>query len=463
MGCFHCDPACGKKSKLDAVPGLVMYLNHSPFVFGMPGTVTEPFGKATQLTGDWNGARCDMVKRGILVDVYSTSGYLNTTDGGLRTGGCFSQSTDLTVNLDTGHLGLWPEGIFHINLQSRYGSSLRQQNNTGALVPPNGAWLYPQPADAQVIGLSEYYLFQYLTDKNAVLLGKADVLYLADQNLFASNYRYQFMNDAFQVNLPLAEYFHPVAWVGAWLWEPVWWLKVLSAVGDPRSSSQNFAKDAFKHVSVWQEFDFMYKPGGLLGTLTAGWAWTSQPLVDLSNPLRINLWGAPGTRVSTRKVDSSYMFYCNFAQYLYVADSLQVMEAKMAQGLPVRGWGLFGRLSIGPKKTNLISCFGSLGMGVNGIDGKRPYDQFGAGWYYCHVSQDFKNDIDTLISFLDRFRGRRIPKVRDEQGGEAYYAFAITPALIFTADFQYVRRPLQAHIRRENHATVVGCRLQSSF
>ena len=83
----------------------------------------------TQLNGDWAGARTDLARHGLFFDVYSTSAYQDVASGGLQTGGASIQNTQLSINIDTGRAGLWSGGLFHLTLESRYGSS-SPQNTT---------------------------------------------------------------------------------------------------------------------------------------------------------------------------------------------------------------------------------------------------------------------------------------------------------------------------------------------
>src|SRR5215469_4134502 len=64
----------GKLSLANVAPGLLPFFNNGP-VFGLPGTVVGDFWKRTELTGDWGGARTDLARHGVFVDLYSTSAY----------------------------------------------------------------------------------------------------------------------------------------------------------------------------------------------------------------------------------------------------------------------------------------------------------------------------------------------------------------------------------------------------
>lgn len=61
-----------KASIANLAPCLLPFFNNGP-VFGLPGTVTGDFWDQTQLTGDWDGVRTEMTRRGLFIDLYSTS------------------------------------------------------------------------------------------------------------------------------------------------------------------------------------------------------------------------------------------------------------------------------------------------------------------------------------------------------------------------------------------------------
>src|SRR5260370_5571010 len=104
-------------------------------VCALPGTDVGAFWHRNQLTGNWGGARTDLARRGIFLDLYSTSAYQDVTAGGLKTGGAFVQNTELSINVDTGRAGLWPAGLVHVTLESRFLSSPQSTFTVGYSVP----------------------------------------------------------------------------------------------------------------------------------------------------------------------------------------------------------------------------------------------------------------------------------------------------------------------------------------
>src|SRR5205814_3119722 len=100
------------------------FFNNGP-VFGLPGTVVGDFWQNTQLTADWGGFRTSLAEHGIFFDLYSTSAYQEVASGGLKTGSSFVENIQLSINIDTGRAGLWPGGLFHFTVGSRFGDSAK--------------------------------------------------------------------------------------------------------------------------------------------------------------------------------------------------------------------------------------------------------------------------------------------------------------------------------------------------
>ena len=170
------------------------------------------------LTGDWGGFRNTMAKRGINLDVDLVQGVQ-----GLNAGGSFRNHDSIrypygghaeyTLNVDTGKLGLWPGGFLRILGESQFGSYL-QGKQTGALLPPNAAALYPMPFD-DTTTLTSVVFTQFLAKWFGIYLGKLDT-FGGDMNAFAHEWKTQFMNTGFGPNPVLFNTF-PYSTLGAGL------------------------------------------------------------------------------------------------------------------------------------------------------------------------------------------------------------------------------------------------------
>jgi carbohydrate-selective porin OprB len=86
----------------------------------------------------------------------------------------------------------------------------------------------------------------------------------------------------------------------------------------------------------------------------------------------------------------------------------------------------------------------------------RQYDSFGVGWYWNEFSNYLKNDITTLTEGM--------ASVKNESGIEAFYDFAVTPAIRFIPSYQHIWNPLAAEVaNHQNKADVFLARLTVAF
>jgi porin len=240
-----------KASLANLAPYLLPYFNNGP-VFGLPGTDSRDFRYRTQLSGDWGGLRTDLARHGFFFDLYSTSAYQDVASGGLKTGSAFIQNTQLSMNVDTGRAGLWPAGVFHITLEARNGSSSPQDTSTvGSTVPQYTGLAFPGPFFVHDVLPTEYFLFQSLTPKFSVILGKVNVLTHADQTFFGNTYKYDFANLNFNKNPMALNFYNTTSWAGMGVWTPSKWLTASAGVYDPNSEANNFATKAFDRVNIY--------------------------------------------------------------------------------------------------------------------------------------------------------------------------------------------------------------------
>ena len=354
-------PVPTKKASLaNLAPFFLPYLNNGP-VFGMPGTDAGDFRDRTQLSGDWGGLRTDLARHGFFFDLYSTSAYQDVASGGLKTGNTSIQNTQLSINVDTGRAGLWPGGIFHVTLDSRYGSSSPQNTFTaGSSVPQYTGLAFPGPFFVHDVLPTEYFLLQSLTPKFAVILGKANVLTHADQTLFGNSYKYDFANLNFNKNPMALNFYNTTSLAAIGVWTPSQRVTVSAGVYDPNSQANNLATKAFDRVNIYGITIFSYKIGGLPGQSWAQYNWTNKPKIDLTSPFgQLSpsqvpqavgvLLGTPSSQaLPINYKGTSWVTIGNFAQYLFVKDHPRAVAEKLGSGQPLRGIGLLGTHRICP-------------------------------------------------------------------------------------------------------------------
>jgi porin len=446
-------PVPTKKASLaNLAPFFLPYLNNGP-VFGMPGTDAGDFRDRTQLSGDWGGLRTDLARHGFFFDLYSTSAYQDVASGGLKTGNTSIQNTQLSINVDTGRAGLWPGGIFHVTLDSRYGSSSPQNTFTaGSSVPQYTGLAFPGPFFVHDVLPTEFFILQSLTPKFAVILGKANVLTHADQTLFGNNYKYDFANLNFNKNPMALNFYNTTSLAAIGVWTPSQRVTVSAGVYDPNSEANNFATKAFDRVNVYGITIFSYKIRGLPGQSWAQYNWTNKPKIDLTSPFgQLSpsevpqgvgvLLGTPSSQaLPINYKGTSWVTIGNFAQYLFVKDHPKAIAEKLGSGQPLRGIGLLGRIGYAPEETNPITRDASIALFANGLSDYRPNDSLGLGIYHNGISQPLKNDITRLTGST--------ATVKNENGLEVFYDFAITPAIRLIPSYQHIWNPLAAEVAK---------------
>lgn len=395
------------------------------------------------LSGDWNGVRRRLAENGVTFDLSLTQVGQGVVDGGKETGWAYGGRGDLVANLDTEKLGLWPRGLFTVEVEGTFGADVNAR--TGALMEVNSNQLYPI-ADLDGVGVPAVMLTQLLSRKLGVIVGKVQTGSDANE-LAAGKGDVQFFNIAFTFNAA-ALLTMPYSALGAGV--------ILLPTGNEESAKLKlFVVDAEGKGNT-AGFDTVFDGGtayhaegrirtgllGLTGHQLIGGTYSTKSFTALDQNVRLVVEDR-----SLREKDGSWCLYYNFDQYLY--------ESESGSG---HGLGVFGRFGISDGNPNPVKYFYSAGIGGRGVVPGRPLDSFGIGYYFITVGNP---------SFTGPFAARSL--LGDEQGGEAYYNLAITPWMKLTPDIQLVRPAqrrtvgtsgIQASVKHVDTAAVVGIRLQ---
>jgi porin len=415
------------------------------------------------LTGDWGGARQKLADNGVLFQFDFTQLIQGNAHGGKDTTNAFrySGAVEYKLTLDTARLKLWPGGLIVLKGETQIADNINPK--VGSLLAPNYQGLLPVPYEPGITTLSEFYVLQALSEQLIVMAGKVDATGLADMNAFAGDQRTQFMNTGLRVN-PVLFYAAPYTCMAAGaVWLPTKWLQILTAVADadPNGGAAmtgfNTAFHGRDWATVFQEFDFTWKPFGQTGHQRFGWFWTSADYPELGGTNRIQFPRTIGPRLIAARLlprwaralrfgntvysithpavsDDTWSLYYNFDQYLYTEPND-----------PNQGFGVFGRLGYGGQP-NIFETFYSLGLGGTGAIPTRDRDTWGIGYYFANLS-DRINPVFGLNS---------------EQGVELFYNIEVTPWLHVTPDLQCIVNPGGGFGDREP-AIVYGLRAQMTF
>jgi hypothetical protein len=417
--------------------------------------------------GDPNCKRSDLAGRGIFIDLYATSAYQDTTSGGLKTGNSYFQNTQLSINLDTGRAGLWPGGLFHFTVQSRYGSSPDNSFTAGSFGPEYTGLELPGPLFWQDTLPSEYFLIQSISEKFNVIVGKINGLFIADQTLFGDRFRYYFANSNLNKNPIYSNFFNTTTLAAVGVWTTTPWLTIAGGVHDPHTEPNTFAANAFHNgeVNLYLEAIFAYTAGSLPGQIVPAFNWSNEPKIDLESPfgqlppaqipqaVNVLLGNDSPDGLPTNFKNRSSFALSNFSQYLFVKEEdPSVIADKLKTGQPLGGLGVFGRLGYAaPAALNMVNRNASVALLARGLLGSRQYDSFGVGFYFNGISRNLKNSIRQLTAGTT---------VKNENGIEIFYDFAITPAINVNAGYQHIWNPFVANVTvNQNHADLFLARL----
>jgi porin len=403
------------------------------------------------LTGDWGGARNDLAKKGVTFDLNLTQIGQGNISGGKDVGWEYGGRGDLTINLDTQKMGLWPGGFITVEVEGNFGNSVNPQ--TGALMPVNTNQIFPTTGSDQ-LNIPNVSIMQFFSHYIGVFAGKLATITSnsGDMNEFAHGKGdTQFFNLALNAN-PTVLVTLPYSTLGAGVIilptkNPAEAIITMSAFdGNGVADSSGF-DTVFKGNTVYAiegrvRTDFF----GMTGHQLMGATYSARNFASLDQSMRIII----ENRAIEQK-DNSWSFHYNFDQYVY--------EPNKGQGI-----GIFGRFGVSDGNPNPVHYFYSIGVGGKGVISGRPLDQFGIGYYYMDINSP---------KFTGPLATREV--LRDEQGFEAYYNFAIAPWMKLTPDIQFVRPahkdklsavsaiPPVINKQGIDTATVIGLRLQIIF
>ena len=321
--------------------------------------------------GAWGGVRNDLAARGTTFDLSLTQITQGIVGGGKEDLWKYGGRGNLTTNVDTQKVGLWPGGFFMMEIEGNFGESVNSQ--TGALMPVNTNQILPM-ANKNVLNIPALNFTQFLLEYFGVFAGKLDT-FSGDMNEFAHGKGdVQFFNTAFSIT-PVGLLGIPYSMLGAGLIilptkdmdGPIITLSALNTNG--LADSAGFDTLALNNITYAAEGRVRTNFFGLTGHHLAGYLYSTKEFTSLDQSLRFIIQNG-----SIEKKSGTWAFYYNFDQYLY--------EKKKGSG---QGIGIFGRFGASDGNPNPVHYFYSIGIGGKGIIPGRPLDHFGIGYYYMNI------------------------------------------------------------------------------
>jgi len=398
-----------------------------------PSLSLDYFKTAPALTGDWGGLRTQMANKGVTFDISLTQTYQGVVGGGLDKGWQYGGRENVTVNFDTQKMGLWPGGFLNIEGEGQYGEFVGARQ-TGSILPANVNAMFPEPGTAN-FDLIAFNYTQFLCPNFGVFLGKLDTIVNGDMNAFAHGKGNEgFLNTNFAFN-PIMAVTVPYSTLGAGFiilptGDPKEFV-ITGSVIDTQGRPDSCGSDTLFEGGTTYAAEGRYTTHffNLTGHQLLGGVYSDTLYTSLDNRLA-NLI-IPGLPIQTHS--GSYAVYYNFDQYVYQPDP----KAD-------KGWGVFGRIGGSDGQANPMHWTFSGGIGGKGVIPGRDEDRVGLGYYYIVASK--ARTLETL-------------NFGDSEGAELFYEFAITPAIRFTPDIQFLK-PSQDNV---DCATVLGARLEMKF
>jgi porin len=363
------------------------------------------------LSGDWAGHRIWLKEQGITLAPRLTQFYQGLAAGDGDHDFEYGGKVDLMVNADLNKLGFWKG--FSLTVHGEYNYSESINGAGGTLVPTNTALVFPGMEDADALDLSSVYFQQQFGGFGSLLVGKINMMDIAARAPFKGGAGI----DAFW-NLTFVA--PPSGLVPPYLFGALMSVRTEPAtfglwVYDPASvvNKTGFEEPFANGVTIRGSVDFPVTIGGLSGHQGLVALYSTESGTDLDDIGDTFLPPFPPDYPDIK--NDNYLFAYSFDQYLY-----RVSENSR------EGFGLFGQFGISDGNPSRLYWSALAGIGGTGLIPGRSRDNWGIGYYYDAPSRDLQDSLSSVLT------------IRDEQGVEIFYNFAVTLWLAMGADLQVI-------------------------
>ncbi len=382
------------------------------------------------LSGDWGGTRTSLEQQGITVKPRLTQFYQGLTSGEGEHGFEYGSKADVLVTADLHKLGFWDGLSMTVHVEYNFGNSVNGRG--GVLIPVNSALNFPGMDGSDAFDFSSVYFGQDFGDAVSLAFGKMNMIDVVSAKPFMGGAGIDsFWNLTFVAP--------PTGTVPAYMFGVLMSVRTEEAtyrlwVYDPNSGVNKGFNDTFDGgVTIRGSIEFPVTIAGRAGHQGFTALYSNQSGTDLASVDGILIPSpTPGT-VAVK--NSRYYFAYSFDQYL-LRDVVN----------PEEGVGVFGQAGISDGNPNTTHWSILIGLGGKGMVPGRPKDNWGIGYYYDGISHYIKDALAPAVM------------LRNEQGVELFYNFALTPWFVLGADLQAIRPGLAS-----STAVVPGLRAVISF
>ena len=420
------------------------------------GAFTE---ESPWMTGDWGGARTELLEKGYDFSLEYVGEVGSNLDGGYNddTTARYSDQFALGVKMDLEKILGWKDAEFKLAITERSGRNISNDRigdpRAGTLSSSQEVW-----GRGQTWRLTQMWYKQgYFDDKLNVKIGR-----FGPGEEFNS-FPCDFQNLAFcgsQVG----------NWVGnIWYNWPVsqWALRI----------KYNITPEVYAQVGVFEQNPSYLETGNgfkLSGSGTKGMilpvelVWTPK-LNDLPGEYRL------GYYYSTAKADDVYedgngqaaaVSGASYKSHSSKHGAWIVAQQQLTShnGSAARGLSIFANATVHDKDTNFVDNYQQIGLTYMGPFDARPKDDIGVGIARTHVNDDVRKNrrlVNDLNNIEDYDNPSYLPIQDTEYNAEIYYGFHVTNWLTVRPNVQYIKHP--GGVNQVDDALVAGLKIQSKF
>ena len=357
-----------------------------------PAPVPVPVRDRDRLTGDWGGAREAAAARGLTFQVELT-GFFQGAFSGAPSRAEPAGRVDALVSVDASKLGLWRGFGFNTHIESAFGDIPVFRG--GALWPTHAGTALPLGARDQVEATS-LYVTQRIGSTATLMVGKINGIDLLARDPFFGGWG--------------AHRFEHLVFVAppSGLVPPVIMGAVLTAARAPFSYTLMVFDPDDRTSDYWVDGLFSNGVNGQLGVTWSG-----------AVGGRATSLGVSATGSTTDKIDFGNILLPPELQgpkqdgswNLALQGGHLLVPSEVQKG---RGLGVYAKAAIADGNPNIIRRSIAGGVAGHGVIAARPWDSFGAGYFYYAFSNELQSSVEPFVSF------------GDEQGVEVFYSAAVT-------------------------------------
>jgi porin len=393
------------------------------------------FFERETLTGDWGGARKQLLDAGVEFGLNDIAETLANPTGGIRQLAIYQGLVTASVKLDLEKIANWPGATFYVDGYQISGRGL-SRNAIGNLLAVSTIEALPSTR------LHDLWLQQEFLDGQASFrIGQIAF----DDEFYISQYSAIFINstfgcpDSFSNDLPSGGPCYPFAVPGARLRvAPTNNLSLSAAVFSGNPAPRGPGDPQVRNSSGT---NFLIGEGGFMPLAELAYSFDEEPISSLQlSDVKLGAWYHTGEFPDQRR-DSSGLSLANpasdsipaahgsnFGAYLVVDKMLWRRPDTATQGLAA-----FLRLGYAPPDRNLFSFEVDAGLTFKGLFPNRELDVLGVGAVYGRIGYARRLDRDQVL-----FTGIGRP-IRDYEAAlEITYEARIAPWWVLQPDLQLV-------------------------